>query len=331
MIESTYRVARWLLYRAGLWSPLVRRVWPRAVVLAYHRVADTALDPFGQAVTPATFARQLQHLRARYRVVSLDALLDDALAGRVHDRTVAVTFDDGYADTLLEAAPIAAALETPFTVFVTVQPVVEETPFWWDELTSLLLRARDGEPPLEVVGAGTFDVSTARSREGSLRQLQQLLRRMPSVERERVLATVRGARARVADADLGRPMTVSELRRLAAMPGVTIGAHTMTHPALSALDEAAQREELGESRRQLETMLGLPVRLLAYPFGKREDMSSTTLRVAEAVGYRAAVTTMGAAVVRSALPYAIPRITVHETSEDGFAYRLREAVMESAG
>ena len=322
------RDLRSALFGGGIWSPAVRRIWPRAVVLAYHRVARTSIDPFGQAVTPATFERQLRHLRARYEVVTLDALVDDALAGRVRDRTVAVTFDDGYADTLEAAAPIAAAMGAPCTVFVTVQPVLDQTPFWWDELTALL-SGGDDERPLEVAGVGAVDVSSAVARGRTLGQLQQRLRRMSWEDRARALTSVRARSAGAAAPDLGRPMTASELQRLASLPGVTIGAHTMTHPALSALGADAQLEELVESRRRLEVLLARPISLLAYPFGKREDVSAATTRAAEAAGYRAAVTTMGAAVVRSSTRFEIPRITAHEWSDAQFDHRLRDAFCES--
>ena len=50
-------------------------------------------------------------------------------------------------------------------------------------------------------------------------------------------------------------------------PGVTIGAHTMSHPHLEALSPTECERELAESRIALEQRLGYPVRSLAYPYG----------------------------------------------------------------
>ena len=46
---------------------------------------------------------------------------------------MAISFDDGYADNLTAAVPIAARLGIHLTVFVTVQPVLDGRPFPWDE------------------------------------------------------------------------------------------------------------------------------------------------------------------------------------------------------
>ena len=49
--------------------------------------------------------------------VRLDRALD-LLRGPVHGRYVCVTFDDGYRDNLLEAAPVLAEYEIPATIYV---------------------------------------------------------------------------------------------------------------------------------------------------------------------------------------------------------------------
>jgi peptidoglycan/xylan/chitin deacetylase (PgdA/CDA1 family) len=107
------------------------------------------------------------------------------------------------------------------------------------------------------------------------------------------------------------------------MPGVAIGAHTVSHPSLAELDEDAERRELADSRQALEGVLGRRVDLLAYPFGKSADVSARTLASAAAAGFRAAVTTQAAPVLPSTGRYAIPRLTAHEWDEAELVRRLR--------
>jgi peptidoglycan/xylan/chitin deacetylase (PgdA/CDA1 family) len=64
-------------------------------------------------------------------------------------------------------------------------------------------------------------------------------------------------------------------------------AHTVSHPSLLALDDAAAGAEIGDSRRELEERLGRSVTSFAYPaglFGERER------RLVVDAGYAAAVT-----------------------------------------
>lgn len=264
---------------------LFRRLWPRAVVLVYHRVAETQDDPYGQAVRPETFTRHLELLAREHPIVPLR----DLVAGRYKDGAVAITFDDGYADNLSIAGRV------PITVFVTVEPLGGSR-FWWDEIAGI-------EPGLRS-------------------KLHARLKGLPGRERRGRLATL----AWKEDADRGRPMTLDELRDLASRPGVEIGAHTLSHPSLALLPAVEQERELAAGRTRLEEMLGRPVTLLAYPFGKPGDVSEETEELARRAGYRAAFTTVPRRLVPSSPPFALPRLTVHEWPAETLAQRVRECL-----
>jgi Polysaccharide deacetylase len=120
------RAGRRMLYGTRGVGRLSSRLRPRACVLMYHRVASPVLDPFGQAVAQKHFVEHLEAVRSRFHVVSVAQLIDGLRKGDYPDGAVAVTFDDGYADTLATAYPAAAALGVPFHVFVTAGPVSAE-------------------------------------------------------------------------------------------------------------------------------------------------------------------------------------------------------------
>src|SRR5882724_5359518 len=76
-----------------------------------------------------------------------------------------------------------------------------------------------------------------------------------------------------------------ELREISQHPLVTIGAHGLWHRHFTQLSVADARFELVESRRLLESICGLKVDLMAWPYGEcnpeMEDLSREC-------GYRAA-------------------------------------------
>jgi peptidoglycan/xylan/chitin deacetylase (PgdA/CDA1 family) len=100
-------------------------------------------------------------------------------------------------------------------------------------------------------------------------------------------------------------MTWDELRELAAR-GVVVGSHTISHPHLPRLDDAALERELTESRTRLEDELGRPCRYLAYPFG---DEDERVRRAARAAGYAAAFALPGRD--RPVDSHALPRVGVY--------------------
>ena len=86
------------------------------LIVAYHAVSNSWSSPL--AVRPAALDHQLAHLR-RHGYVGLTFAESERRrqAGTLPDRSVVITFDDGYRSTLA-AADILAAHGYPGTVFV---------------------------------------------------------------------------------------------------------------------------------------------------------------------------------------------------------------------
>ena len=100
-----------------------RGLWPRPTdtlcVLMYHSIADN--NPTFFNVTPQNFAKQMSYLADHgYQVVKPTDLID-YLAGRrtLSSKAILITFDDGYEDNYLQAAPILRRYGFPATVFLT--------------------------------------------------------------------------------------------------------------------------------------------------------------------------------------------------------------------
>jgi peptidoglycan/xylan/chitin deacetylase (PgdA/CDA1 family) len=79
-------------------------------------------------------------------------------------------------------------------------------------------------------------------------------------------------------------VTWEDLEKLKFM-GFEIGAHSMTHPRLTELDDSKLEWELREPKRLIEERLGVPVRHLAYPQGQHDERVK---KAVQAAGYRAA-------------------------------------------
>lgn len=79
---------------------------------------------------------------------------------------------------------------------------------------------------------------------------------------------------------------VRELRR----EGMSFGSHTKTHVALTALGRDAALAEMRDSRLELSEVVGAPVQVLCYPYGKQ---SAEVRAWAREAGYRAALRGQG--------------------------------------
>ncbi|MGI8631543.1 MAG: polysaccharide deacetylase family protein [Solirubrobacterales bacterium] len=118
------------------------------------------------------------------------------------------------------------------------------------------------------------------------------------------------------DVDGARIMTADEVRTLRDA-GWEIGAHTRTHPDLPTLTRDQARGELQGSRKDLEELLGEPVRSAAYPYG---TASAETIEACREAGFTAAV--RNSARGDWADPLNLPRQDM-EREQTGLSLRLK--------
>jgi peptidoglycan/xylan/chitin deacetylase (PgdA/CDA1 family) len=102
----------------------------------------------------------------------------------------------------------------------------------------------------------------------------------------------------------------TELERLAGR-GVTIGAHTRTHPRLTTLPPAAVRDEIDGCVQEIGTRLGLRVDHFAYPYGDADER----VAAAAATPFQWAVTTRFAPLTGQDAPMWIPRLDMYYLRE----------------
>jgi peptidoglycan/xylan/chitin deacetylase (PgdA/CDA1 family) len=204
-------------------------------ILLYHRVSDQPDDPF--AVSPGRFGEHVAAIIDSGRTSLTMTEVAECLRGARAwpPRPVAITFDDGYADT---PAAISALHDADLRATV-------------------------------YVSTGTVGVDDG--------------------------------------------LSSHQLRGLAELEGVVeLGAHTVSHPRLDEINAEQARQEIADSKRSLESIIGKPIQTFAYPHGAYDSRARALVIDA---GFQSA------AAVKNALshdrddPWAVARWTVMKTTE----------------
>ena len=93
------------------------------VVLLYHHVATDT--PPSTSISPENFRKHLEFLRDnKFNVISLAEMLDQLRAGEeLTDKSIAITFDDGYSSIYETAFPMLQLFGFPFTLFLSTGPI----------------------------------------------------------------------------------------------------------------------------------------------------------------------------------------------------------------
>lgn len=319
----------------------------KALILMYHSIAEVWPDPWGLSVTPKHFDEQLEVLKKYAHPIGLYELGDKLEEKRIPPNAVVVTFDDGYANNLYTAKPILVRYEIPATVFLATGSLGQARGFWWNEIEQLALQpgALPKKLRLNVNGdtmqwdlgdVAAYQGETARQyrfwkaweepptpRHAFYFSLWQQLQGLREEERQRALAAVRvWAHGERPNHPIQQVLSVEEVKELAADGLVDIGAHTVTHSVLSQLPVAEQREEILQSKRILEEILGRKVTSFAYPYGAATTYTMDAVAAVRETGFHYACATKASAVTTASDRFQLPRFQVLDWDGDEFAHQL---------
>jgi peptidoglycan/xylan/chitin deacetylase (PgdA/CDA1 family) len=242
------RALRWLA--SLLPCPEGRRA-AHLVIIRHHRVYGADERPLYRLGVAEDVLRAQLVLLARRGLapVTVSEGLERLASGEPR-RTVAMSFDDGYADNVRRALPLLAAAGARATFFLTAGLIEERRAPWWDQLAHLLAETRVAR--LEREGH-LLELAEEAGRVSALRALLPGFRVSPVAQ----LALLEDLSGRLgvpgpASCELA---TWEECAALRAA-GMEVGAHTLTHPFLSTLPAAEQEAEIVGSFDLIARRLG---------------------------------------------------------------------------
>jgi peptidoglycan/xylan/chitin deacetylase (PgdA/CDA1 family) len=264
-------------FASGL-STLAARSRRAYRVIMYHGVGDAFMPV-------EAFEANLRWMAERFRVVSLSDVVQGIEQGRTPDARgeVALTFDDGLANHFEQAWPVLKRLGLPASFFICPELIDSRRWIWNQEARARLKR-------MTPATRGEFAQAELGMQGDAIEPMVQRMKQLALADRQRAESALR---ARTPDFvptpqehEHYDPITWEQVRQLDPSL-ITIGSHTLSHPILPTIDDAALEREVNESRRVLEERLGREVDLFCYPNGSHDD------RVYAHVSrsYRAAITT----------------------------------------
>ncbi len=291
----------------------------RLCILNYHRVLETADPLVTDEPDLVGFRWQMQLLAQCFNVLPLSEAMSALAAGTLPPRAVCITFDDGYRSTHDVALPILVEFGLPATVFVS-SGFLNRGTMWNDQILETLRSLPDATGDLSEFGLPDQSLGTVAERKLAIDRLTQHAKYLPPQRRhDFIVKLVQLAGDGLRDElMLTRDMVCNLMRNR-----VEIGAHTVTHPILALLEDEHARQEIEQSKHQLEEVTGEPIRLFAYPNGKVGlDFDHRHVAIAREAGFAAAFTTGFGATTSRHDPFQIPRGRPWDKTPLMYALRL---------
>lgn len=225
---------------------------------------------------PETFARQLDALRSRYSLISLQDYVRwrrDGARAELPVRPLIVTFDDGHRRNA-ELARAFRSTGAPATIFICSGLIGTRRRFWFEH----------GLDRDEVEG----------------------LKHVPDEKRLEALAA--HGYTDETEFDERQALSLEELRDLEQL--LDLQAHTITHPILPNCSEDKLAEEVRGCKTALEG-LGLSINAFAFPNG---DYTDREVAAVEQAGYACALTVDAGYNTRETDVFRLKRIGVADAA-----------------
>jgi len=315
-------------------------------VLTYHgvlpagcRIIDPGLD--GNLVSSDLFRQQLRFVKDQYNVIFPEEfLLWCEARHELPPRSVLLTCDDGL-QNCLDMALILQEMDLLCLFFVTGASLLQTPAMLWHEELYLMFLAAADAFTLQVLGRDS-SVTGRQQKRVSWCNLVRELSRFNMNERRTVMEDIRrqlqlseswqlefleesGSRRFLL-------LNAAEVRHL-SVSGMSIGAHTVSHPWLPQCSTEMAWHEISESRKALERELRQEVWAMAYPFGSAGSVTSREIMLAKQAGFTCAFLNVEGTVTE-ADEFALPRVHVTgdmslgelEAHISGFHRAMKEAL-----
>ena len=282
------------LFRAGFFDLVHRTLGKnRLTVLAYHRIVNHTARDFDTfrpnvSATPAGFATQLDYLQSRFNVVSAEQIVRYLKGdGNLPSYPLFLTFDDGYRDNFENAVPALTQRKMPATIFLATNYVENSRPFDWDMAAYCFHHTEMKEATLPHWGVAKWNGQL--SREKLTKQWLEQLKKLPEHKRQQAVDSLPNLLdVTVKDESFQRMHLSWEQVRQAQNAGISMGAHTKTHPILTKVPAERAHEEIVGSIQRIKNETGQPVQLFAYPNGLSNDFSPRIQKLVKDAGISAA-------------------------------------------
>ena len=257
----------------------LRRKSRPPMILMYHGVTEKRVhlglqNYEGKHLARKNFVEHLHILRRSCRTISLQEMVEGLHAGEDLNNTVALTFDDGYENNFLVAAPLLKDFKLPATFFLATGLIGQDRFIWPDIVEIALDRTEQKElryPGLETA----MPLGSLKEKQQTLVALKKLLKQQPMENFTEILENLvqrLDVRLEVPHGDY-RFMNWDQVRNLVAT-GFEVGAHTVTHPILSNIPFESAAKEVLESRDAIINEAGQCSLTFCYPNGKASDYTT---------------------------------------------------------
>ncbi len=294
----------------------------KLTVLTYHQVGDINSAHNKLLLDVELFEQHLIWLKKYFNVLGLKEAFQLMLAGRLPERAVVISIDDGYVDSFTTIFPLLKKHDLLASFFIATAGIEEG--YLWDELVSASIMQAPTSSTSLMFSKQLFSLRTYNEKLSAISEITKIIKYASLEERNTLMEELllQTGVNKIKHQFLKREH-ILKLHEA----GMCIGAHTVNHPILACEPAEIAEKEMLDSKITLENIIGDEVNFLAYPNGKpNKDFTELHQQQAKNCEFLAAFSTdWGCSSIHEL--FALKRITLSDRIEFRFCIRLMLSYM----
>lgn len=269
----------------------------KILILGYHGISafpqrEGVIDFDYRHIPLKQLERQMVYLKKHYNIMPLSEIARRLKAGEsLPNNTVAITFDDGYADIYLNGFELMKHYSIASTVFL-ISGLVDTDEIAWFDKIEMAFDSACNDGPVKGDESGSEFMLNLLSREDRIKSSIAVKERLKSLDEEQRRTIEKKLLSNLQfngsyRNDFYSHLNSSQMEKMKEA-FFDFGSHSVTHPVLTKTKKGPLDFEVTESKKELSRITKTRVDAFSYPNGSYNDAVENAVIKA---GYLCAVTT----------------------------------------
>jgi len=269
---------------------------PQVSILCYHGIIDDiplGFNSSGKHLNITNFESQMIFLSKNFEIVSMQDI-ENYFSGKgnLPKKSIAITFDDGYANNLWNAHQILEKYNLNATLYLATGYISSQKIMWSDHLEMALVNSKINEFEIVLETIQYFDISSLTNKLEALKIIKNYMKKS-SFESNRNILDAIDEKLRFDKNELSavihKFLEWDEVRFMNSTKVWDIGAHTEDHYSLGTLLPSEGIRQIHNSLLKVKTELAIDkYPLFSYPEGRNFDIPNYATKFLKHIGLNTA-------------------------------------------
>jgi len=293
----------------------------KLIVLNFHRIVrnDNINNILSTKINDNFFYKYLKFLNNNFEIISPTQLINNNIKFAKKEKfKILITFDDGYYDNFNIAFPILKKLKIKPIFFICPTYISSNKKLWDEDLVDRIKKLMGQKNIFKfqdiILQKNLPDFSQ------NLFKIINILKFYDNSKRQNVINKILPYQYLDQSSD-ERCMNWNEIKIL-SQNDMHIGCHTNTHTSLGKLDKYFFKDELLNSKLEIEKQTNKECNFFAFPYGSKNDYNLKVIKSLKNIGYKKTFLNFGYINSIDSDIYCYHRISLTNSFDNDIIFRL---------